>query len=724
MNPVDILTFLTPDFSDLLQASFFGVMLSMLVLTVVAVHLSASERAWEKKWKQASNSKSGTTQGIEQGGVTDLFHIVATRSEKLAEVMPGMLLIVGLLGTFIGLGLALDKASSILGASNAMDAAGAADGLQNMLGMLKGLGTKFKTSTWGIAGFILLKAWSEASNFEAKRMAWVIGKVKQESEARNAQQAAAEEHKWKQSMQLSGVVTNKLVAAMQAQTSILNEQQLSIAKSNSDAMQQLITLQTDLHSLLDRQARIALERNTENSGRQEALLAAMAKQHADIAHRSSSALKSLFDQQSGAVSEQDQQAQRHAGLLEEIIKGQSAAYALIQKQIDSTSQGSSEMRDHITAQFSALQAKHEALMEQGKQAAALQAISLQEQQANEMRENTRAIEMLGENMQRAADASQATNAAMQKFTENTEEVVSNMGDAADRMATGANNVGGAATDLLGAVNEFKTQFTEVLQTVRTDLGDAITGMGEKATETLEMGSRELSAATNKISESLEQLSKDVTGTMQEVQSSVTSALEIQKKTSIEFITATDALKENIGSATSNIEKLANPIEAGLTSISKGTREVKAAVKAISDGLTLAGEVDGKLTQLTSKMAELPHVITQLVTSLEPIKEVPATVRDLSSQLLKRPAAETGIARDINGKLEMVLSPLNDIQSLLLDLRTDLANRPVPQQGVIPEALLKDFSEQIQLAIANVPLHRIEPAAPPEKSAGPKAVLAD
>ena len=720
MTPLDILAFLTPDFSDLLQASFFGVMLSMLVLTVVAVHLSASERAWEKKWKQASNSKSGITQGIEQGGVTDLFHIVATRSEKLAEVMPGMLLIVGLLGTFIGLGLALDKASSILGASNAMDAAGAADGLQNMLGMLKGLGTKFKTSTWGIAGFILLKVWSEASNFEAKRMAWVIGKVKQESEARNAQQAAAEEHKWKRSMQLSGVVTDKLVAAMQAQTSTLNEQQLSIAKSNSDAMQQLITLQTDLHSLFDRQARIALERNTENSGRQEALLAAMAKQHADIAQKSSSALKSLFDQQSGAVSEQDQQAQRHASLLKEVIKGQSAAYKLIQKQIDSTSQGSSEMRDHITAQFSGLLAKQETLMKQGQKAAA----SLQEQQANEMRENTRAIEMLGENMQRAADASNATNAAMQRFTENTEQVVSNMGDAADRMATGANNVGGAATDLLGAVNEFKTQFTEVLQTVRTDLGDAITGMGEKATETLEMGSRELSAATNKISDSLEQLSKDVTGTMQEVQSSVTSALEIQKKTSIEFITATNALKENIGAATSNIEKLANPIEDGLISISKGTREITSAIKAVNRGLELAGEVDGRLTELTAKVAELPHVIAQLVTTLEPIKEVPETVRDLSSQLLKRPAAETGIARDINGKLEMVLSPLNDIQSLLLDLRTDLANRPVPQPGVVPETLLKDFSEQIQLAIANVPLHRIEPAVPPKKSAEPKAVLAD
>ena len=684
MTPLDILTFLTPDFSDLLQASFFGVMLCMLVLTVVAVHLSASERAWEKKWKQASNSKSGITQGIEQGGVTDLFHIVATRSEKLAEVMPGMLLIVGLLGTFIGLGLALDKASSILGASNAMDAAGAADGLQNMLGMLKGLGTKFKTSTWGIAGFILLKVWSEASNFEAKRMAWVIGKVKEESEARNAQQVVAEEHKWKRSMQLSGVITNKLVAAMQAQTSTLNEQQLSMAKNNSDAMQQLITHLNNLHSLLDHQARVALER----------------------------------------AGEQDLQGQRHASLLEKMIYGQSAACKLIQKQIDCASQDSLEMRDHITAEFSSLQAKHEALMEQGKQAAALLASSLQEQQANEMRENTRAIEMLGENMQRAADASNATNAAMQRFTENTEQVVTNMGDAADRMATGANNVGGAATDLLGAVNEFKTQFTEVLQTVRTDLGDAITGMGEKATETLEMGSRELSAATNKISDSLEQLSKDVTGTMQEVQNSVTSALEIQKKTSIEFITATNALKENIGAATSNIEKLANPIEDGLISISKGTREITSAIKAVNRGLELAGEVDERLTELTAKVAELPHVIAQLVTTLEPIKEVPTTVSDLSTQLLTRPVVEAGIVREINGKLEMVLSPLNDIQSLLLDLRTDLANRPVPQPGVVPETLLKEFSEQIQLAIANVPLHRIEPMVPPKKSAEPKAVLAD
>ena len=43
MNPLDILNFLRPEFSDLLQASFFGVMLTMLLLTVISVSITASD---------------------------------------------------------------------------------------------------------------------------------------------------------------------------------------------------------------------------------------------------------------------------------------------------------------------------------------------------------------------------------------------------------------------------------------------------------------------------------------------------------------------------------------------------------------------------------------------------------------------------------------------------------------------------------------------------------
>jgi methyl-accepting chemotaxis protein len=67
--------------------------------------------------------------------------------------------------------------------------------MQELLGMLQGLGTKFKTSTWGILGFISLKAVSELTRFDEKRLAWVIGKVKTELERRKQAQSVAEDAK-------------------------------------------------------------------------------------------------------------------------------------------------------------------------------------------------------------------------------------------------------------------------------------------------------------------------------------------------------------------------------------------------------------------------------------------------------------------------------------------------------------------------------------------------
>lgn len=63
----------------------------------------------------------------------------------MAEIMPGILLILGLLGTFLGLSMALNKASSIL--IDANSAAGMDSAMSNLMGMMEGLGTKFKTST-------------------------------------------------------------------------------------------------------------------------------------------------------------------------------------------------------------------------------------------------------------------------------------------------------------------------------------------------------------------------------------------------------------------------------------------------------------------------------------------------------------------------------------------------------------------------------------------------
>lgn len=191
MSSNDILGFLLPNFADPLQFSFFLIILAMIGATIVGTHRMARPSSWEHKWNRGTPDDRTDDLDIEHGSVTDLWHAVATAPEKLAEIMPGMLLVVGLLGTFLGLGLALNHASSILGHSNLADPGAAADSMQNLLGLLQGLGTKFKTSTWGILGFVFLKIWSEATRFDEKRLAWVIGKVKGELELRKRSEADA-----------------------------------------------------------------------------------------------------------------------------------------------------------------------------------------------------------------------------------------------------------------------------------------------------------------------------------------------------------------------------------------------------------------------------------------------------------------------------------------------------------------------------------------------------
>lgn len=217
MNPHEVLSFLLPQFSDSLQLAFFVIILSMIGLTVVSAHRTARATSWEHKWNRGTPDDPSDDLDIEHGSVTDLWHAVATAPEKLAEIMPGMLLVVGLLGTFLGLGLALNHASSILSQSDLTNAGAAADSMQNLLGLLQGLGTKFKTSTWGILGFVLLKIWGEVTRFEEKRLAWVIGKVKDELEHRKRVQAEVDAAKQQALFGSIGQAANGIVTGMAAQ---------------------------------------------------------------------------------------------------------------------------------------------------------------------------------------------------------------------------------------------------------------------------------------------------------------------------------------------------------------------------------------------------------------------------------------------------------------------------------------------------------------------------
>lgn len=236
MSPIEVLHFLLPDFSEILQLVFFAIIIAMMVFTAVSAHKTARPESWERKWNRGTPNDHSDDLDIEHGSVTDLWHAVATAPEKLAEIMPGMLLVVGLLGTFIGLGLALNHASNILGQANALSAGAAADSMQNLMGLLQGLGTKFKTSTWGILGFVLLKIWSELTRFEEKRLTWVIGKVKAELENRKQGQSAAASARQEALLTKIGDATNGIVGGMAQQIALLIQNQKVLQRH---AMQQI-----------------------------------------------------------------------------------------------------------------------------------------------------------------------------------------------------------------------------------------------------------------------------------------------------------------------------------------------------------------------------------------------------------------------------------------------------------------------------------------------------
>lgn len=590
MTLTDITNFLKPDFSDLLQGIFFCLICTMFLYAVISVHMTASAKAWEKQWNHASAVNSGSVQSIEQGGVTDLAHIVATRSEKVAEVMPGMLLIVGLLGTFIGLGLALDKASSILGASGSTDAASAAERMQQMLGMLQGLGTKFKTSTWGIAGFILLKVWAEVSQFEDKRLAWVIGKIKTETEARSALQKQEEENKFRNSVKLGNAMTSKLILALQETftqaTKNSAKNHLQLIEKNDE----FLTMQTNI----------------------------LVTQH-----------KTTF-----------QQTHEH---IKELMFHQKELGRLLEQQTQ-----------QITQQQEKLSINHAEKLTQ-----------LNDGQIEK-------INLLIAEVHGMATVGAQTNQAMQSFTQDTQTVIRNMDVAADRMAGGADGVGKAANDLLGAVQQFENQFTDVLQHVRTDLGSAISQMSEKASETLEVGSRRLSESTVEISKSLGQLSTDVTATMTEVRTSIEQALDIQRRASQEIIKTSESFSEGITAITDNIGKLSKPIESGLTAISQSNRQMKVASENSIASTTALQETQKQISDLIKQLVhfgDIPASNSRIESMLAPLSQIQSLLKGIEESMstpedrhMKQAAAT---AATISAELKPVLNDLISAQKALL-----------------------------------------------------------
>ncbi|MBD8494482.1 hypothetical protein [Pseudomonas syringae] len=210
--------FLVPSLDSALELTFFTLIVGGMLASLICAERYGRTATWERNWQ------GGTHKGaldLEHGSISELSHALASLPERIVSNMPGLLLIFGLLGTFLGLGMALDKASGVLqGSAESLDAM--SDSLAQLTGMMKDLGSKFKTSTWGIIAFIVLKLWESSRwSAESRRTDWCVRQMKQAMDQGRKELRAYSDVRDRQAREALERVGERLVQSINAQSQLL-----------------------------------------------------------------------------------------------------------------------------------------------------------------------------------------------------------------------------------------------------------------------------------------------------------------------------------------------------------------------------------------------------------------------------------------------------------------------------------------------------------------------
>ncbi|KDP87805.1 hypothetical protein CF70_034395 [Cupriavidus sp. SK-3] len=230
MSILDVLRFLSPG-AELVQGLIGALMLLMFASTSYGVWRNARPHTWQDNWQRRAAS-GGDAAEAAPVSLAEMSDVVASRAEKAIEVMPGVLLILGLLGTFLGLGIALNDASAMLSKPQP-DSAAMAGTMQGLTHMMEGLGTKFRTSAWGILFFLLLKVISTFTRHEERRLNWCSAKLNEILQ--RARQASGERDSRMQDSMIQAMesIGKQFATAIGAQTAELQVPLQAVAKATA-----------------------------------------------------------------------------------------------------------------------------------------------------------------------------------------------------------------------------------------------------------------------------------------------------------------------------------------------------------------------------------------------------------------------------------------------------------------------------------------------------------
>lgn len=570
MNTNEILAFLLPG-NDPIQLVFGSSILVLGTITLGMMFWGARRTIWEKKW----NGSGADDLDVEHGSVNEISAAVASSGEKMADIMPGILLILGLLGTFLGLGIALNKASTILIEANA--GGGMDNAMTGLMGMMEGLGTKFKTSTWGLMAFLVIKAFSSLSSYDERRLRWCIGKMKAAFEQGRHTKRESHERDQQALLVTLSKIDQTLLEQLQASRNVLEQHfQLSQHGTHATATALASTRQAieDLQQTLLPQLQ-SLNANSLDTCR-------------------------LLNETTGLV-------QRHSEQNQQQLQ---ASHLLLEQHVHLSQQNAKIAAVALTATHQAIADMQQALLPQLQ---TLNANSLDT--CRSLGEATALLEHHKEQNQQQLEDSHATRTSLEGFIEANNGNLSAISEAANQMAGAAGGIGQSADQLKMAISEFKSSVGEVLEGLKRDLAGTIDNMGESFAHNMSNISATMAEATSGISGAVSDLSENVGRTMTSVQKSNETSIEIQKNAQREFLVTSGSLIENVEGMTTLVNDLRENILSGLRAVSENGRRMVSLDKRYSDVVEKAARSADALEQLSERVKDI-----QLVSPLQPALE--------------------------------------------------------------------------------------------------------
>ncbi|NNH33991.1 hypothetical protein HLH12_00110 [Acinetobacter sp. NIPH 2377] len=631
---MEILSFLLPfhlsPFKlDALPSIFFFVIWGLFFFTIFRVYQTAKPENWEHNWYGGNKNNQSKKLDAEHGSVMEISEAVATPSEKLADIMPGMILIIGLLGTFLGLGLALDKASSILTGANALSNMDAS--MANLMQMLEGLGTKFKTSTWGLLAFILLKVILSKNGYEERRLRWSIEKVKSELDIVRDQKLQEDRNN-----------NNKLIDCMQ---SIAMQFEQTVAKNQSTNQEQLKQLTQHTQDTI------------------KAIQLSHDEQLKQLHLSNEENVRSLTSQSRLIERLVENTQQNHASHLEQTGKFLLSFEQNSKDHLSLLTQNHSGQIETLNKQSTLLEKKFDVL--------AQQSVSLIELVGEQHKETA---QLLQDNVAQSVQ----TRNAMVDFIHKNEETVVRLGKAAEGMSQAASTMGASASQLQTVIDSFRQNMEEVISLMKKDLNSTISNMntsfsqnmtkmsdnlkssiGDMSTsfkKNMSEMSKGLGEATHDISNAVTSLSTSVDKTMNEVTATIGQSMELQTKAQKVFTQSTNTLNEYIEEMTGLVNKLSGDITGGLKAVSESNRQVIGLGKQIklsSEDLTqTVGNVFNDLSQNLNALNCLKPTLENLANGIVLQKE---TLERMESQNLKQNSSQKKNEKIKSGNVNSAIS---------------------------------------------------------------------